>query len=71
MNPSIIAAVIIRIVGLILAAQNLFVIISLSVLWGNAPLPPVIPMITPLLVELLAVIFAKPLGKLVTFDFKE
>jgi hypothetical protein len=71
MQASIIAAVIIRILGLILTGQYLLggLFFLLSPL--SFPLPPLISMIIPLLAALLSTIFAKALGRLVTFDFKD
>jgi len=71
MKAYTIAAVIIRIVGLIVVLQYLYVIISFASTRGQVPMPPLIPLAIPLLVALMLAVFAKPLGKLVTFDFKD
>lgn len=71
MKASIIAAVIIRILGRIVAGQYLlgFLLFLLSSM--QFPLPPLLPLIVPLLSALILATFAKLLGRLVTFDFKE
>jgi hypothetical protein len=71
MKACTIAAVIIRIFGLIVVLQYLYAIISFAATRGQVPLPPLIPLAMPLLVVLMLAVFAKPIGKLVTFDFKD